>query len=270
MTDATFDERDIHLALDGELPAEQREDFEAWLEAHPEMKVRSQRYEADRARLRAAVEALGAEPVPARLTQLVTRKGAMPAAGQGRWWTWRYAAAAAAAMILLLAGGLAGFGIGQWTAPAGYDEEAALVDGAIAAHKIYAAEQRHVVEVGAEEKDHLQSWLSKRVGVPLVAPDLRDHGFELVGGRLLPGSQERSAAQFMYQDKDGNRVSVYVLQEAKHAGSEYGIVEEGGTYSYYWLDQGYGCAVTGTIPEPVLTALAKSAYAQLLESGKKS
>lgn len=268
MTDSAFDQRDIHLALDGEMPAEQREAFETWLEARPDLKARSQRYETDQARLRAAVDALGAEPVPERFTQLVTHNGAAPETGRGRLWTWRYAAAAA--VVLFLAGGFAGFGIGQWTgSQADADQDVVLVDDALAAHKLYASEQAHVVEVGADQKDHLQSWLSKRVGVPIVAPDLRDYGFELIGGRLLPGPQGRSAGQFMYQDKTGNRVSVYVLQDTTHAESEYGLVEEGDTYSYYWLDQGYGCAVTGTIPEPVLTALAKSAYAQLLESSKK-
>ena len=52
MSRREFTERDIHMALDGELPEEERADYEAWLDANPEMKARSVRFEADRTRLR--------------------------------------------------------------------------------------------------------------------------------------------------------------------------------------------------------------------------
>ena len=64
-----------------------------------------------------------------------------------------------------------------------------------------------VVEVGADQKDHLVGWLSKRVGVTLTAPDLESQGFRLIGGRLLPAGTTGMAAQFMYEDATGRRVS---------------------------------------------------------------
>ena len=60
------------------------------------------------------------------------------------------------------------------------------------------------VEVGADQKDHLVGWLSKRVGTTLVAPTSLPKVSACVGGRLLPLA-ERPAAQFMYQDQAGNR-----------------------------------------------------------------
>ena len=39
MSRRDFTERDIHMALDGELPGEERADYEAWLDANPEMKA---------------------------------------------------------------------------------------------------------------------------------------------------------------------------------------------------------------------------------------
>ena len=83
---------------------------------------------------------------------------------------------------------------------------------------MYAAEKLHVVEVGADQKDHLVGWLSKRVGTTLVAADFTAEGFELVGGRLLPLA-ERPAAQFMYQDQSGNRVSLYVTGDERWRGN---------------------------------------------------
>ncbi|TIW85606.1 MAG: anti-sigma factor, partial [Mesorhizobium sp.] len=38
-----FSERDIHMALDGELPADERAAYDAWLDANPEMRARSVR-----------------------------------------------------------------------------------------------------------------------------------------------------------------------------------------------------------------------------------
>ena len=45
--------------------------------------------------------------------------------------------------------------------------------------------------------------------MPVKLFDLRDHGFELVGGRLLPDGPGKSA-QLMYQNAQGVRVTVYL------------------------------------------------------------
>jgi anti-sigma factor RsiW len=55
MTSREFTERDVHLALDGELPADERAGYERWLDAHPDMKARSGRYQADSDLLRGAL-----------------------------------------------------------------------------------------------------------------------------------------------------------------------------------------------------------------------
>ncbi|TJW89953.1 MAG: anti-sigma factor, partial [Mesorhizobium sp.] len=70
MTRRDFSERDIHMALDGELPVDERVAYDAWLEAVPEMKARRDRYVADRAALRAAFAGVLDEPVPVRLQNI--------------------------------------------------------------------------------------------------------------------------------------------------------------------------------------------------------
>ncbi|MGO4835683.1 anti-sigma factor, partial [Rhizobiaceae sp. 2RAB30] len=75
MTDRPFSDRDIDLALDGELPAEERAGFEAWLEADPDMKVRYARFADDAARLRDALASVVDEAVPERLSRLLTDGG---------------------------------------------------------------------------------------------------------------------------------------------------------------------------------------------------
>lgn len=258
MSRRDFSERDIHMALDGELPGDERAAYDAWLEANPEMKAKSARYIADRAALRAAFAGVLDEPVPARLRKVVL--GEAPArtpASASRWWL------AAAAAAVLAVGGLGGYfaGIGG----VGREDEAEdqLAEQAIAAHVVYAAEQRHAVEVPAADKDHLQTWLTNRVGLKLVAPDLTAEGFQLVGGRLLPAGQGK-AAMLLYEDAKGERVSLFVTAESAEKAKGTYAAEADGPEAVYWLDKGYGCAVVGSLPRERLAAVAKSAYGQLL------
>ena len=255
MTRRDFSERDIHMALDGELPGDERMAYDAWLDANPEMKARSARFTADRAALRAAFAGVLDEPVPARLTQIVL--GDAPArVPRSRWWL-----AAAAAAVLVVGGlgyfaGLDGIGLGD---PA--DDQ--LAEQAIAAHVIYAAEQRHAVEVPASDMDHLQTWLSNRVGLKLVAPNLSAEGFQLVGGRLLPAGHSK-AAMLLYEDAKGERISLFVTAESAEKSKGTYMADADGPEAVYWLDKGYACAVVGSLPRERLAAVAKSAYGQLL------
>ncbi len=253
-----FSERDIHMALDGELPAEERAAYDAWLDTNPEMKARSVRFTADRAALRAAFAGVLDEPVPARLRKVVFGETpAKAAAPRSRWWL------AAAAAVLLAVGGFGGYfagvdGIGQED-PA----EDQLAEQAIAAHVIYAAEKRHAVEVPASDKDHLQTWLSNRVGLKLVAPDLTENGFQLIGGRLLPAGESK-AAMLLYEDGKGERISLFVTAESTQSARGTYAAAQQGPQAVYWLDKGYGCAVVGSLPPEQLAIVAKSAYGQLL------
>ena len=253
-----FSERDIHMALDGELPSDERAAYDAWLDANPEMKARSARFTADREALRAAFAGVLDEAVPVRLRKVVLGEAQVKVASpRSRWWL------VAAAALFLATGGLGGYfagidGLGQ-ESPA----EDRLAEQAIAAHVIYAAEKRHAVEVPASDKDHLQTWLSNRVGLKLVAPDLTANGFQLIGGRLLPAG-ENKAAMLLYEDDKGERISLFVTAEsAENASGTYASAQEG-PQAVYWLDKGYGCAVVGSLPREQLAVVAKSAYGQLL------
>jgi len=257
MTRRDFTERDIHLALDGELPDEERADFEAWLEAMPEMKARSLRFAADRVRLREALAGVLEEPVPGRLSKMAAGEKPPPAGPAMRW---RFAAAAALFLALGAGGGYLAGANGVGVEAHAEDE---LAEEAIAAHTVYAAEQRHAVEVGADDKDHLLAWLSKRVGVTLVAPDLQAEGFHLVGGRLLPAGQ-KTAGLLLYEDAKGDRISIYVTAEGKEKSKGIYRLETGGASAIYWLDEGWGCAVVGTLPQDQLLDVGKKAYRQLL------
>jgi anti-sigma factor RsiW len=234
------------------MPAEERAGFERWLEAHPDMKARWARFEADQQRLRETLEPVLYEKLPPALAGV---KGASEGAGRPVWWR------AAAAAALLAIGGLGGYVLGAGN-PFTQSEVARIGGWAIDAHLVYAAEKRHVVEVGADEKDHLVGWLSNRLGTELVAPDFSSQGYHLIGGRLLPAG-ERMAAQFMYERADGDRISLYITRDPANREKEVTLRREDDGCAFYWLGNGYGFAVAGTSSEDTLLALANETQRQL-------
>jgi len=255
----TFGDHDIHLSLDGEMPADERDDFEAWLEQNPEKKALRDRYQSDREMLVAAVDGILDEPLPDRLAGFARATSAPQ-----RRWSWRRIAAG---IVLFVSGGSLGYLVGTYQPSSIVQADngaARIADRAIEAHVIYSAEKLHVVEVGADQKDHLVGWLSKRVGTTLVAPDFSQSGYQLVGGRLLP-SDSRTAAMFIYQDPAGSRISLYVTRDTDTADTGFKLREELGACALYWFDGGYAYAVTATnMTAEKLRDLAGSAYQQLL------
>ncbi|MFC5583896.1 anti-sigma factor family protein [Nitratireductor kimnyeongensis] len=260
MTGRSFDERDIHLALDGELPREDLPAYEAWLETRADMRALSARYETDRSVLREALAEVSREGLPDRLQGKIV--AAARATKGVRYMTRRRVAAVAA--VCIMAGAAAGFWMGRQQFVSGETLAALDVVGeAVAAHQVYAAEKLHVVEVGASERSHLVRWLSNRVGTKLIAPDLRGEDFDLMGGRLLP-SGGKAAAQFMYEDQAGERISLYVAHCIKGEDTGFRLFEDEGRRAFYWQEKGFAYTVAGSIDEKRLLQVANVTYRQLL------
>ena len=131
------------------------------------------------------------------------------------------------------------------------------------AHAMYTAEQRHPIEVRATE-EHLVRWLSRRLNYNLKVPVLVEEGFDLLGGRLLPGGDGRAVALFMYQNTAGKRLT---LQVTRRKGAEelaaFRFAQEGNVTVFYWIDGDCGYALSGDLDRPTLTRIATSVYRQL-------
>ncbi|WP_439500635.1 anti-sigma factor family protein [Aminobacter ciceronei] len=262
MSARSFTDRDIHLALDGELPEDERAAYQMWLEANPDMKARSLRYAADNAALRNLFAGVLEEPVPARLEAVVNGEG--PRRKQATPW-WRMAAAAS----LLIAGGLGGYLAGMNGLGIGGDSDDRMAQLAIAAHQTFAADKNRPVEVDGSDQAYLTGWLSKRTGLTLVAPDLSKDGFTLLGGRLVP-ADGATAALMLYADADGNRISVYVVAEGTERSKGTFTLASGGPEAVYWQDEGYGCAIVGTLPPEQMGTVARNAYKQLIAGAART
>ena len=146
---------------------------------------------------------------------------------------------------------------------AGVPVPAPLSARAARAHLVYAAEVRHPVEVDASQQDHLVAWLSKRLGTKLKVPVLAEEGYELLGGRLLPGP-DGPVAQFMYQEATGRRLTLYVSARSKSDGpTAFRFAQEGPVAVFYWIDGNWGYALSGEIDKPALSRISASVYRQL-------
>jgi anti-sigma factor RsiW len=131
------------------------------------------------------------------------------------------------------------------------------------AHLVYSPEVRHPVEVEAKDQEHLVKWLSKRLDMPLRIPVLSGEGFELLGGRLLPGN-DGPVAQFMYQEATGKRLTLYVTRPHKgDTVTAFRFAQEGPVSVFYWVDRDSGYALSGEIDKPTLARVATSVYKQL-------
>lgn len=250
MNPTHIEDHELHAYVDGALAPERRPAVEAYLAAHPEAARRVDAYRAQNELLRTALDPVLTEPVPATLH--VRRARARPA------WL-RYSGSAAA---LVAAAALGWFARGQPFEPVEFG--AALAQRAVLAHRVYAPEVLHPVEVGARQEQHLVQWLSKRMRVPVRAPHLTDAGFKLVGGRLLPGEDDRPAAQFMYEDAEGRRLTLYVATNRDGPRpTAFRYNEANGVHTFYWIEGALGYALSGEIERPQLLHVAEAVYREL-------
>jgi anti-sigma factor RsiW len=252
-------EAELHAYLDDELPEERRRVVEHHLAKHPDDARRLDRYRAHAALAARAYAPLIDRPVPLALLPLVVQPGHAGSATS----PWRWCARAAVVLLTVAAGAGAGWFARPWY---GQSTEQAVegdsfVADAVAAHRVYAPEIRHPVEVGADEKDQLAGWLSKRLGVPLK-PASEVGGYRLVGGRLLPG-RGRPAAQFLYEDAVGHRITLYCQPLNVLADTTLEFVRAGPIGSYYWSEHGLGWAVSGELDRQDLLSVATSLDATL-------
>jgi len=241
-------ETDLHAYADGQLDDARRVQVEAHLAHNAAAAEDVRTWREQNQALRALYNPVLNEPLPQRLLAL--------RAPRRRWPSY---ALAAGTMGL-------GFALGWMTQSYRTDpiiEAAALPRRAAIAYAVYAPEVRHPVEVGADQQDHLVKWLSKRLGSDLKTPVLTQQGYELVGGRLLPGGKG-PVAQFMYQDARGQRITLYVsLRDAEPRDTAFRFSQEDKVAVFYWIDGKLGYALSGEMDRAKLLAVATVVYRQL-------
>jgi len=250
---------DLHAYVDGQLSPERHAAVARLLQEQPEAAELVAAYVAQRDALRTGLAPIAAEPLPPRLDlqslitgRLVQRRTVWRAA------VWQVAAAV---LLAFVAGGAGGWALhGRFaTAPS---DLTTLAQEAIANHVVYAADRRRPTELGAEQRDDLAKWVSNRLGRPVAPPDMSSAGFRYMGGRLA-ATPQGPAGQFMYQNADGARLTVFVLPMRDAPDTPTRTVDIGTTDGCAWIDKGVGYTVVAPVPPKELHDLAVEVRRQL-------
>jgi anti-sigma factor RsiW len=236
----------LHAYADGEIAGQESRVLDERLANDPEARAKVEAWRRQKAWLREAFDPVLEEDVPSNIKAALRQRRGITLSPY----------AIAAALALLIVGGAAGwFASLQVNAPKGMQ----FADLAIEAHEIYTRENRHAVEVAANDSEHLTSWLSKRVGHKLIIPDLTARGYTFLGGRLLAAGLQ-PAAQLMYEDANKRRITIFLTANEGGAETKFVIEEKHGITACYWLDGPLGFVIAGETSRDDIMGLANMVY----------
>lgn len=278
MNRMTITEDDLHAYVDTALVASRQVEVDEYLAAHPEEKSRMDAYKAQNDALRQLFNPVLDEIPPASLLALTEKpqavlsnaipqgdflRGAVHKQKQPFLSRWSLQRMAAGLVIAMLGGAAGWLGHAQFQPTERTAQMTPLPRQAAVAHVVYSPDVRRPVEVTADQEDQLVKWLSKRLGTPVSPPKLGTLGYELIGGRLLPGNTG-PVAQFMYHDSSGQRLTLYVSTEnASNRDTAFRFAKEGPVNVFYWVDGKFGYALSAGIDKKELARVAAAVYDQL-------
>ena len=245
---------DLQAFVDNELTADRRRLIEAYLSDTPEAAATVADWTRQKDMIAALYGGVAEAAVPDRLdTQSLLRRRRERLLG------WRRVAAAFAMLAIGVAGGweAARYRAGSAAAPD------PLVASAMDAHQLYAGDTARPVEIRAEDGPALKAWLSHRLNRTINLPNLQAFDLRLIGGRLLP-NEAGAAAQLMYEDEMGRRVTIYVAPAASESDIPFAHIRDKQLEAVFWSDDAIHCAVVGNLPLDRLQGIAKAAYRQLV------
>jgi anti-sigma factor RsiW len=270
-TPITDDE--IHAYVDGSLAEHRREEIDRLLEHDEALATKISDYFSLNSMFHDRYDRVLSEPVPQRLLP-PERKRWRDAAN------WPQFAGMAAALVIGVGIGVGGMmsnvgghALMPGSGNGGHVERASFTPGesfarqSAVAHVMYAPEVMRPVEVGADREQELVTWVSKRLGTDVRPPILTRVGFELMGGRLLPGD-DGPVAQFMYHDAKGERITLCIShRKISSDTTAFKLYQDGSVNVFYWIDGDFGYAVSGAIDRKVLLELSHDVYSQLTQIG---
>ncbi|MEM7041179.1 MAG: hypothetical protein AAF543_00065 [Pseudomonadota bacterium] len=124
-------------------------------------------------------------------------------------------------------------------------------------HRVYASTaRRHLVEVGADELDHIQNWLTNMLERQILVPDLTAYGVTFAGARLL-GINEKPVAQLVYLDANDQPLALCIIPSTGAAKNPTASTN-GELNLIDWRDGRHGYAVVGWSDPDLLASLTQA------------
>ena len=261
-------EADLHAYVDRQLAPARQAQVEQFLATRPDERARMADWQQQNEKLRSLLNPVLDEPLPLRLSPQPKPSPQAVA------WPWRGLAAGVA--IAVVSAGSAWVVRGSIDADAarlafakspavmasGGSELSGFAHRAAVAHVVYSPDVRRPVEVGADQEQALVTWLTKRLGTAVRPPALGALGYELIGGRLLPGDKG-PVAQFMYGAAGGQRLTLYVTREVAGQDAAFRFGRDGPVNVFYWVDDRFGYAISAGADRDELMKVSQEVYRQL-------
>lgn len=198
--------------LDGELAEDERRQLDHLIATDSQAQTLFDRLKQGNALGATGFEAFLHDPVPLSLVRRI-RQGTditpgtervVNAPRKTRRKLWRGALAASCGMLLV--GGSTGYLIGRTVddnaPPMPIVKARTWLDDVTDAHRLYARQPRHLVEVTAENDEEIRNWLGASTGVSFTVPDLSASKLVFQGARLLIAAG-KPTAQLLFKDEDG-------------------------------------------------------------------
>ena len=250
-------EDDLHGYVDNQLSAEKAKEVEALIRENPEIALQVQQWQQQNSALKEHFIMNSDKAIPKRLTlEKLTLNS--PNKIEPKKQRWYYAIAAS--LLMLISGSVGWFANEAQHYKKPYSNS--FASSAISAHQVFSVENIHPVEVEANKQNHLVSWLSKRIDHPIEIPTLQKYGYQLLGGRLLPMKKGKTAAQFMFENKEGERITWLVSKNPSYKNKDLLSHKENTVNSFYWMNSNIAYSVTGEINHKDLHRLSLEIYKQ--------
>lgn len=261
---------DLHAYVDGGLTSERRREVEDALARDPALAARAADYDTLNEMLHQRYDRVVREAVPPRLKPPASKRRWPSAANASR-----FAGLAAALVVgigigmFMQAGRLTGQpdadGRAVQTASADGSAEggAGFARAAAIAHVVYMPTVQRPANMGAGHEQELTHWIAGQLGANMHAPMLTASGFELTGGRVLPG-ENGTIVEYMYRSADGERLTVCIESRTTEAATTaFRLYADGPVKVYYWADGRFSYAVSGGMSPGRLLQVSHDVYAQL-------
>ncbi len=251
-------EQDLHAYIDQQLSPEKVKAVEALMQEDPKIATKIHQWQQQNDLIKKHFSHNQYDELPKRLN--IHRLNAIDQPKTSFAMPWYYSMAAS--LFLMLISSMVGWTLHGFS-DSNQQPQLSFVNSAISAYEVFSVEVLHPVEVSVDKKEHLVAWLSKRVKHPLKVPKLEQYGYNLLGGRLLAMKKGRPAAQFMFEDKTGQRITLLVSKNPLYNDHAFLFKNEDKVNAFYWMDTNIAYSVSGKLQRDKLEALSQEIYQQI-------
>jgi len=241
-------EEEFHAYLDGELTGDRRRVVRAHLRDHPEEARRLEAYRAD----------------GDAIARIFSRAAELPVPARARPQLWRRAWVRAAAVAIIIAGTIAAGLSWLWRDHGDDALWARFGAEALVAHlSLSKASSGPTMTASLAQ---MADFFSAATQTPIRLHEPAGSGYALVGSQFLIG-KKGPVAQLAFRSRDGTLVTMYFEPWPRKEDAPFKpAASQSDVTTLVWVDDQFGCAVTGALPRDELERVGRTLYAELVAS----